>query len=189
MTASLSGVNYKGFTVQNLLAYVHERFGEDTARTAVESLLPELKPHADPRTTLAVGWVPVETYFGIIQHVVDRHFDGKPEGAHTVGYEVTLRDIHSIFKMVLRFTTPNMVLGMARRMWRSYCDQGELLHQEENGTGMLLLRQFTYQTPVALHEMAGGFRAYLECSSAKNPRVEIVAPDKDGTLRWRIVSG
>lgn len=189
MTSTLSGVHYKGFTVQNLLAYVQERFGEDTARTAVESLQPELRVHTDPRTTLAVGWVPVEAYFGIVQHVVDRHFEGNPLGAQTVGYEVTLRDIHSIFKMVLRFTTPGMVLGMAKRMWRSYCDQGELQHVEENGTGMLLLKQFPYQTPVSINELAGGFKAYLECSSAKNPRVEVLEPAPGGVLRWRIVSG
>jgi hypothetical protein len=188
MSSSLSGVHYKGFTVQNLLAYVTERFGEETARLAVESLAPELRAHADPRTTLAVGWVPVETYFGIIQHVVDQHFDGNPAGAQTIGYEVTLRDIHSIFKMVLRFTTPGMVLGMARRMWRSYCDQGELVHTEEHGQGLLTLREFSYQTPVSINELAGGFRAYLECSSAKNPRVEVIAPAPDGALRWRIVT-
>ena len=37
VTSSLSGVHYKGFTVQNLLAYVHERFGEETARSAVDT--------------------------------------------------------------------------------------------------------------------------------------------------------
>lgn len=182
-------MHYKGFTVQNLLAYVHERFGEETARQAVASLAPELRPHADPSTTLAAGWVPVEVYFGIIQHVVALHFEGNPVGAQTIGYEVTLRDIHSIFKMVLRFTTPGMVLGMARRMWRSYCDQGELVHSEEQGLGVLTLHQFAYQTPVAINELAGGFRAYLECSNAKNPRVEIIAPAPDGALRWRILAG
>ena len=188
MTSTLSGVHYKGFTIQNLLAYVHERFGEETVRTAVESLPPDLQVHTDLRTTLAVGWVPVETYFGIVQSVVEQHFGGDPAGAQTIGYEVTLRDIHSIFKMVLRFTTPSMVLGMARRMWRSYCDQGELLHGDENGLDVLTLRQFTYQTPVSLNELAGGFRAYLECSSAKNPRVEVIDPAADGALRWRIIS-
>ncbi|NMO16491.1 hypothetical protein HPC49_04170 [Pyxidicoccus fallax] len=189
MTAALSGVHYKGFTVQNLLAYVSERFGEETARAAVESLSPELRTHTDPRTALAVGWVPVETYFGIVEYVVNHHFEGNATGAQTIGYEVTLRDIHSIFKMVLRFTTPSMVLGMARRMWRSYCDQGELVHSEEDGVGVLTLRQFAYQTPVSINELAGGFKAYLECSSAKNPRVEVIAPAADGALRWRIRSG
>ncbi|HZI15800.1 MAG TPA: hypothetical protein VE153_35870 [Myxococcus sp.] len=189
MTSTLSGVHYKGFTVQNLLAYVNERFGESTARAAVESLSPELRIHTDPRTTLAVGWVPVEAYFGIVEHVVDQHFDANPLGAQTIGYEVTLRDIHSIFKMVLRFTTPSMVLGMAKRMWRSYCDQGELQHLEENGAGMLTLKDFSYQTPVAINELAGGFRAYLECSSAKNPRIEVMPSGPGGLLRWRIVTG
>lgn len=185
----LSGVHYKGFTVQNLLAYVSERFGEATVQAAIESLSPELRLHTDPKTTMAVGWVPVEAYFGLIEHVVKQHFDGDPAGAQTIGYEVTLRDIHSIFKMVLRFTTPGMVLGMARRMWRSYCDQGELQHLEENGQELLTLKDFRYQTPVAINELAGGFRAYLECSSAKNPRVEVLEPAPGNVLRWRITFG
>jgi hypothetical protein len=187
--SGLSGVHYKGFTVQNLLAHVTERYGESTVHEAIASLSPELRLHTDPKTTMAVGWVPVEAYFGLIEYVVKRHFDGNPVGAQTLGYEVTLRDIHSIFKMVLRFTTPRMVLGMARRMWRSYCDQGELDHVEAGGQELLTLKDFRYPTPVAINELAGGFRAYLECSSAKNPRVEVLEPGPGNVLRWRITFG
>jgi hypothetical protein len=183
---TLSGVQYKGFTVHHLLAYVAERYGDSFKDEVVEALPETLRRHADPARTLAASWVPAETYFGILQYVVDVKNSGEARAAARIGYEVTVRDIHAFFKMVLKFTSPSMVMFMSRRLWRTYCDQGELVHlAKEPGLGVLQLRDFKISTPVAMHELAGGFRAYLECSSAQAVEIEVLPPLADGTLQWQ----
>ncbi len=182
MSDALSGVHYRAFTVEHLLAHLEARSGRPFRDAAVASLPEPLRAWTSVASNK--DWVPVEVYEGLVGYAARADVGDPLRAAEQLGFEVTLRDIHVLFRAVLSITSPRMVLSLARMVWNSYCDAGELVFVEDGqGTGVLTLHDFAPRPPMLIHEMAGGFRAFLHCSRAKDIRVELLPGE---TLRWRL---
>lgn len=157
--ARLSGVRIKAYSLQALEAVVTARFGPEVFATWRASLDPDLSAGA-------VTWVPVEYRYHLVEQLVARFCAGDARSAWGLGAQVAQREINGLFRFVMRFTEPSLVLGLSSRFWRAFYDRSEFA-VVDSGPGFVRaeVREWPLTNAVVAYELAGALCEWLRWST------------------------
>lgn len=176
----LSGAKMKGFSLLQLIATIEAEHGPEVIEAWRASVPTAQQAQVDRRAVTSVAWMPVEYYYHLAGWVIDAKHQGDARVALDLGAAVATREINAFFRMVLRFTTPSMVMSLSGRVWRSYFDRGELaIVEARDGFVHTEVRDWPMNDLVSMHEMTGSLLRWMEASRAKDvklERFELLAP-------------
>jgi hypothetical protein len=114
----------KGLLLVNLHDYVVDRHG-DAAWEAVVARLKTADPEVWSGIVLTSSWYPIRAWNRAFEAAVKMGDDTSAE-MRKLGHFVAERDIHKVFRMLLRIAPPEFVLGRTGSLWGRYFDVGTL---------------------------------------------------------------
>jgi hypothetical protein len=177
----------KGFTVVNMVAHIRDVYGQPALDQFYAELPATLAEPLKNNTVVSVAWVPLEMYYAGVQFLVKHFHGGSPLGARKVGHALASKDLGTIYKAVLRFTSPATVVSLSGRFWNDYFDRGKLQAQKlEKNRVAGTLSQWPFTDEITANEIAGSLLAWLEHSNARKVRMVEMAPTGPDTLQFDI---
>jgi len=137
------------------------------------------------------SWIPEVHHQAIIESIIDEFFPSR-EAYLTLAYTCQRRLFsHRIYAPILQLVSPQRLLRQAPRRWSNF-HRGTTLRVLEEGTGRAVLRiehPPELFSATGLRSLAGGFRAAVDASRAKECDVLITEHDNGATtyrLRWSV---
>ena len=173
-TTRPSGVNVAGFSFLTLKHISHTRYGPTDLETWAAS------HRLDARAVTAGSWLPVELYYSLVETLLERHHAGDPRAATDLAGECARHEINGLYRFVLSFSSPLMVLRLSSRFWRQYYDRTELVVTESVGASLHAeLRHWPVMTATAAYFLCGAALPWLQASRAPDiafTQLEFAAP-------------
>jgi hypothetical protein len=178
------GTNLKG--VSEALARlegpeVFERVVAAAPPTLQDILRTGIKPHQ---------WYDLSLYRAL--HASIHEVVARPTISRDLAREATRHDFRGVFRLFITVFKPETVLTYSTRLWRLYCDGGEVLPEREAPSQV----RITYTGLVGFNrhlfdDAVGGTEAVLEVAGAEKITSRVLSGGKDGDdgmvtrLSWR----
>ena len=160
----------KGVSFSNARAWVEERFGGD----AYDRVLARLGPDdaAEVRGSVAVGWYDLGLHSRLLRAIDDELGHGDLALVGELGRWEAHRDFTIIYRIVLRFASPSIILQKMPDMWKRYYDEGdwEVVRDGNAATGRL--RGWGGDCPALRVELTSWMHRALELVGARDVRIE-----------------
>jgi hypothetical protein len=176
--------NSKGTNILSMRKLLGQA-GQVKEQLFLSSLTPEERVAHDQ--TLAMGWVPVAMVDALFRKTAAALFPGDPAGLDRVGRAIAHDNLGGIYRLLLKFTTLQFVVGQVARLWGTYNDTGQVRvdWHEKAGRGVLTLTGYP-GFPEGYRLETGGFMAgTAEMCGAQDVRVQSDCPEPD-TVRWTL---
>jgi hypothetical protein len=177
MSATAHG---KGSLLIHTANYVRETRGEDTWTQLVAS-----SPPADREVLqgvlLAGSWYPIGIVNRIVATFCDKYHRGTPQDEmRRLSAHIADSDLGTVYKMALRFGSPEFLLRRTDSLWNRYFDVGKLTPTEVDRGSWRLTLTMPYGDEVAPNQLfcGPGCPAWIEMglklTGAKNASVRHV---------------
>ncbi len=151
------GETLKRFSFQALLDACDARYGPSAFTSWA------VRHGLDAHRLLESPSVPVEYCYSFAETVVNERCGGDPTAAADLGAEVAEREINALFRFVLGFTSPSVLLRLSSVLWRKYYDRSELVVVESLGDGVHLeLRGWRLMNATAAYMHCGAMQRWLQ---------------------------
>jgi hypothetical protein len=116
--------NVKGALLVHFSRYVTENGGEARYRALVDKLAPE-QQRVVQSLVLPASWYPVEAYNQLIAAFLHEHPGSIQEFGKLVR-QVAEWDFSTTYKLLMRFSSPELLLGRSGSLWSRYFDTGKV---------------------------------------------------------------
>ncbi len=170
----------KGQGIQGALTALKKLKGEEGYQQVLGSLKnAELKDLIQRGGIVPVGWYPLEWYADL-HGAVREHFGLAT--SHEMGAEGVRNDVKSVFRFILGFASPQMVLRMSGWIFGSYLKGARMEWSPVPGKdNEIEVRVYDcYGANEAFWEdTAGSVEAFIEVSGGKSPRMKLQQWGKD----------
>lgn len=176
----------KAYRFTHILEWVAQNHGDAGLKSLREKASPELrKLMYDP--LLPSARLLYGTNQKLLQLILDTFYGGDVRRAAEITRVVTRRDISTVMKFVLTWTTPRMVFKMAQSIWKIYTDTGALVVTEiDPHHAECFITGLPANTQIEAYDFAGSAMAYLDSCRAKNVALEDLSVDNKGIrMRFR----
>ncbi len=182
-------VYIKGATILGSMERIKTHHGEEGLKRIIEQLNDEDKP-IFKSVILASQWYPLTAFAHFLEADVKLFYGGDPKGLITSTEEVVEKQLRGIYRMFVRFGSPEFVIKGISAVHKSYFKGVEL--KSEITTGKYVGRYIGYEQTHAIIEytLLGFFKKAMTLSGAKNVKAEITIPLSQGkgyvdiTVTW-----
>jgi len=121
---------------------------------------------------LPVSWYPLQSYVSLLDAIQTSYPAEGREVGFRVGRRVMQDGLSSVYKVVLKVASPEMVLKKAGMLWGFYFQGSKLTIVEEHPCNLLLsITDDCRPTPVYCLSLAGGMAETAERAGARDCRV------------------
>ena len=128
---------------------------------------------------LPLEWIPVRHFRALVTGALEQLFGGDEARLGEWGCQAVRHDLRTIYRMFIRFLSPQFVIERAARLWATYQRNFGNVYAEPDGENAAIV---TYERLPAEH-MTSAFWAYqrgclrgvMEATGMKQIAVEIVA--------------
>lgn len=166
--------------------------GQEAADRALALLSPELGQAMRSGGVAASGWYPV-AWLRELHGAAQRACGAGPQLARAIGYEAAGADFRGVYRLLASLLSPETLLSLAPRVWRTYWDGGQtkLLEARKGMSRGLTFGCHGFDRSI-WESIIGGSIALLEIGGAKNVRMRVVAGGGDGDdamdceARWSV---
>jgi hypothetical protein len=173
----------KGQAFKGIFWALQQRHGVAVYEQVVGGLPDEFRNAVRYGELVAGGWYPIAWYremYESIGRVVGR----SPEVPRELSRIAVKQDLNAVYRFVLSFVSPDLMLANWQRVWSLYCDGGRLVVQQPSNREMHL--EFTGcfgHDRIIWQDVTGGIEAILEVCKGKDPKVKLVTcgPPSEGT--------
>jgi hypothetical protein len=144
------GVRTKGTSVAAVLRFVRQNWGDEgLARLAAATRTPEVAALATG-TVLAGSWYPFSQFTELLDTAGAVFGAGIDDFARREGASCADYDLRGVYRVFVRFTSPNFVVERSGKVWSQYYDSGSLVVVETDDAHVVFeLRDF--RTPHRAH--------------------------------------
>ncbi len=177
MSATAHG---KGSLLIHTASYVRETRGESVWKKLVESSSPSDREVLEG-VLLAGSWYPIGVTNRIVQRFCDEHHQSSPhDEMRRLSAFIADSDLGTVYKMALRFGSPEFLLRRTDSLWNRYFDVGKLSPTELDQGNWKLTLIMPYGDEIAPNQLFCGpgcpawIEMGLELTGAKNASVRHV---------------
>jgi hypothetical protein len=178
LTIPSGGVRVKG---QSIVAF-ERTLGElkgDGAMGQVLVLVPgDVARAVRNREILPVGWYPMEWFAAL--HTAGRQVFG--DGiSREIGRTATRHDVTKLYRFILRFFTPDTLIGQTSRIFALFCDSGRVVIEERAATSARLRYEGCKGASRGVwDDVLGSTEILIELCGGRDPAGRIAAGGGDG---------
>ncbi|MBX7193427.1 MAG: hypothetical protein K1X94_15335 [Sandaracinaceae bacterium] len=161
-------VEMRGAAFLSFFEGIEELRDRATADAVKEALRPELRERVLSGAITRVGWYPMAEYTAL-HEALDRVVSGGPEFAVRLGYVTTDRDTRGLLRYVLAFTSPDLLIRYADKVFMSYV-RGASMSIEQLGPRHYLVSWSDHHgaSRALFDEWRGGIQLLMERCGGKN---------------------
>ena len=161
-----------------------------TVMAELMPLLPsELALKLRNREILSIGWYPMEWYGALHQAAQALH---GVSISREIGRRATRHDVTHLYRFILRFLSPNTLMGQLKRLHSLIAEGGEV-EVEENREGVARVRfsQCEGCNHGTWEDMLGSFETLIELCGGQEAKATVTSGGNDGddsmtcVLSWR----
>ena len=167
--------NVKGNAFRTIEHCFTELYG-DEARKAALKLLPEpLRSSFEQKLLLASNWYPIGWYRATFAAFREAQHAGT-ELPREIGRRGVRRDLSSVYKQLfLKMVSPQALLGLSQRLFKSYFDTGQMLIEESrSGYVHAIWTGCEGWDENLWAELSGSCEVLLEMAGAKHVRLRVM---------------
>ncbi len=164
----------KGTAVQTQVEFVKKTFGEERFKEWCAALPPEARELVEG-TILTSSWYKGEPFVvGIRKAICDVFYEGDARGARELGRFSADKGLRGVYKVFVRFGSPNWVAERATQVFSRYFRPGEIeTVANDKKSARARLTGFPEKTGLVEQTVAGFMEGAVIISGAKNPAVQI----------------
>ena len=158
----------KGTCVASVMRLLREEHKQDEVLERLEQKVRDV--FTGP--ILPVNWYPLQSYISLLNAIQKSYpGEGKDVGFR-VGRRIMRDGLSSVYKVILKVASPEMVLKKAGMLWGFYFKESKLTIVEEHHCNLLLsVTDDCRPTPVYCQSLAGGMAETAERAGARDCRV------------------
>lgn len=158
----MKGQAFKGF-----MGAVEQLFTAEAARRVVEALPHEARNSWQYGGLVAGGWYPVAWYRGF-QAAAHAVLAKEPRLSQRISYEATRADLQGVYRFVLKFVSPRVLIGQVDRIMSMYVRGGRSIVRDSDDSAVTLHFDefFGYDSNI-WQDTIGGIEATLETTGVK----------------------
>ena len=171
----------KGTTIISTSNFVKNRFGQEGFDRWIEQLSPAAR---DAITVpLASKWYDmVDCYTEPLEKIVSTFLGGAiDKGGREIGSENAKHDLTGIYRIMIKFGSPNLMISGAARTWNSYYSEGEPeVVENEKGRAVVSIREIPVKSAVWEYSVAGWVETASMLAGGKNNSCRILSSVASG---------
>lgn len=170
-----TAIAVKGNSLKTLVEFIGSKFGPDGLERWTSSLHPEAE-EAVRGTVLASTWYEGEHFvIGTRMKVCELFYGGDINGARDIGRFSAERSLKGIYKVFIRFGSPNWIVTRTSLIFSSYFRPGTVeMVVNEKGRANARIVGFPDHTGVVEQSVAGFSEKALVMSGANDVDVQVV---------------
>ena len=181
----------KAVGFNSLVAVLREQVPASTMAALVQALPPETA-HLVEHPPLPVRWLAQTHTFALMRAACDRVFGGDEEKTSELAQRAVVRDLNSLYRLFIRLSSPEFVIGRAAAMWQTYWRNNGAVRVEREGPTSVLVQ---YEGMVGATSLfwaiqCGTLRGVMQATGVQGIEVRVVG-DRDDPhrctvrARWR----
>jgi hypothetical protein len=189
MSAPTPEPRVKGVSFRTVYTVFGELRGQEALERALGLMKPELSEAYRKNTILAASWYPISWYRDALSSYRRSVHEGL-ELMRAIGYRSLMLDMASVYKQfVVRFLSPQLLLGFSGRLFNTYYDTGkfEVIESQKGSVSVRCSGCIGWDQNMWT-EITGGSVALLELSRAKDVRLRVLSGGKDGDTTLEMVA-
>jgi hypothetical protein len=169
----------KGISFIDFGEYLIERHGQNGFKRVLDAVDPSVGTLLEK----AYGheWYPLRALVECEERYVELFYEGDPKATALFGKFDAIRQVGSIYRVILRHMSTPFLLKRGPMIWKSYMDRG-ICEPKQTGPNRfeVELKDYSPIHQVHCYENVGSFEGALEVCGAKNAKVEHVACRLEG---------
>ncbi len=183
-------IRLKGQGFRGALAAIERLRGPEARVATIEGM------SAEPREALTFGgivpggWYPV-AWYRELHASAQRVARTGPELSRKIGREATRHDLAGVYSWILRFVSPETLLGQAPRILGLYCEGGRVeVVEKRSGAALLRFSQMVGNNHDLWEDMVGSNEQFVTSAQGKEVRSRVLSGGQDGDdameleVRW-----
>ena len=173
-------VEIKGSVVSDSIKSVKEKFGEQIYATIVNQLHGETRALFERASILSSSWYPLDAFTEFLEQDINVTAQGKEQELIRRAELVIERQLGGIYKMFVKFGTPQFVLNRLTVIHQTYF-RGVAATVTMPGSGKAIKRYtgFSKQHRLIGPSIIGFYRKALEISGAKDVAAQFTTSIED----------
>lgn len=182
----------KGQSFRAFLAALDKLEGRRAVVTAIANLPQDVRHAIEHNVIVTSGWYPMSWYVAL-HAAAQRARPGVVGLARQLGREQTRAELQGIYKFVLGFIKPGLLMQHAGRLFAMYCQGGTLIVTDAEPTYVRLFYKDCHGSDANVWEdVIGSSEAMLEAAGARAVRATLEKGGGDGDptmvlqLRWSV---
>lgn len=160
----------KGLSFTNALLFADQEYGPDGAQRLIESFAPDEQELLS--SLISAGWYDLGFYARFLRQLALVHGGGNLAVIEEYGRFAAKRDIHTVYKLLFKITSPGLIFDQAMKLWGRFHDSGvwRVERGDKRATGVL--SNWGVVDEALCRELIGYIEAILAHGNCKRVKLE-----------------
>jgi hypothetical protein len=178
-----AAVRIKGQAFVGFQTSLSKRCGPLAVPTILKALPDEISHALERGEIVSVGWYPIDWYAKL--HEVARAAHG-PAISRDIARDAARSDVTTIYRFILRFLSPQTLMGQSARVFRLFCDGGACtVEKTEAHRATLLYTGCPGANRGFWDNVLGGSETIVELCGGRDVEAQVLEGGGDGDAKMR----